>query len=174
MSLNTGTTKLASITQNNHVYEYTAESPTPEILLNVRSPYRRQKRDLSIIRLSFRRPHIRIEIPTIISTILSFFRLYRLLPTFLSFYHIIDSFLFSCDRIDYFLLSYLFATILTISYLSIFLLYYRLFLTFLRSYRLFPIFFTFLRLYRLYPTFLFFYGHIDYFLPSCNYTHSAN
>jgi hypothetical protein len=56
MSLNAKTTKLASIMQNNHVYEYTAEGPTPKVSLNVRSPYRRQKRD-SIIRLSFRRPH---------------------------------------------------------------------------------------------------------------------
>ena len=119
MSLNVRTIKLASITQNNHVYEHTAEGLTPEILLNIRSPYRRQKRDLSIIRSSFRRPHIKIEIPAIILS-LPFSRSHRLFPTFL----------LSCDHIDYFLSFYLLTITSTISY----------FFTFLRSYRLFPIF----------------------------------
>jgi hypothetical protein len=87
------TTKLASITQNNHVYEYTAEGPTPEVLLNIRNPYRRQKRDFSIIRLLFRRPYTRIEIPAINTTIY--------LPP---------------DYIDYFLPFYLLAIISTIYY----------------------------------------------------------
>jgi hypothetical protein len=117
VSLSAGTTKLASITQNNHVYEHTAEGPTPEMSLNVRSPYRRQKRD-SIIRSSFRRSHTGIEVFTIISITLPFFRSYPLLPIFF----------------------YFFATISIISYLSIFLPHYRFFLTFLRPYRLFPTF----------------------------------
>jgi hypothetical protein len=127
MLLNTGITKFTSITQNNYVYEHTAEGPTPEVSLNIRSPYRRQKRDLSIIRLSFRRPYTRIEIPAVniitflpttltISYFFTFLRLYRLFPIFLP----------SCDHIDYFLPFYLLAIISTISYL----------LTFLRSYRL--------------------------------------
>jgi hypothetical protein len=96
--------------------------------LNVKSPYRRQKRDLSIIRSLFRRFHTGIKILTIIPTILPSSRSHRLLSTFLPSYHIIDFFLPSCDRINYFLSSYLLATASTISYL----------LTFLRSYRLLP------------------------------------
>jgi hypothetical protein len=116
MSLNTGTTKLASITQNNHVYEYTAESPTPEILLNVRSPYRRQKRDLSIIRLSFRRPHIRVETPAITTTIflptttsypLTTISTTSYLPTFLRLHRLLPIFLPSCGHIDYLLPTYI-------------------------------------------------------------------
>jgi hypothetical protein len=101
VSLSTGITKLAFITQNNHVYEYTAEGPTSKVLLNVRSPYRRQKRDLSIIRLLFRRSYTRVEVFAIISIILPSFRSHRLFPIFL----------FSCDHIDYFLPFYLFAII---------------------------------------------------------------
>jgi hypothetical protein len=146
MLLNIRTIKLASITQNNHVYKHTAEDPTPKVLLNIRSPYRRQKRDLSIIRLSFRRPlYTGIEIPAInITTFLpttlttsylpTFLRSHRLLPNFLPFYLL---------AIDYFLLSYLLATTSTTSYLP----------TFLRSHR--PL-----------PTFLPFCDHIDYFLTS--------
>jgi hypothetical protein len=111
MSLNVKTTKLASITQNNHVYEHTAEDPTPEMSLNIKSPYRRQKRDFSIIRSLFRRSYTKIEIPAI-NTI-----------TFLS----------TIPTTFYFLPFYLFATISIISYLSIFLRSYRLFPTFLRS-----------------------------------------
>jgi hypothetical protein len=166
--LNTGTIKLASITQNNYVYEHTAENPTPKMSLNVRSPHRRQKRDLSIIRSSFRRPHTRVEIPAIntlpssrpllptflpscvaiIPTTLPSSRSHRLLPTFLPSYHIIDFFLPSCDHIDYFLPSYLLATTLTTSYLP-----------------------TFLRLHRLLPIFLPSCDHTDY---QTTHTHSAN
>jgi len=99
VSLSAGTTKLASITQNNHVYEHTAEGPTPEVSLNVRSPYRRQKRDLSIIRSSFRRPHTGIEVPTIIPTTLPSFRSHPLLPTFLR--STTSYFLPCCDHTDY-------------------------------------------------------------------------
>jgi hypothetical protein len=81
------------------------------MLLNIRSPYRRQKRDFSIIRLSFRRPHTRIEIPAI-NTI-------TFLPTI--------------SIISYFLLFYLLAIISTISYLFTFLRSHQLFFTFLRS-----------------------------------------
>jgi hypothetical protein len=112
MSLNIKIIKFASITQNNHVYEHTAESPTLKVSLNVRSPYRRQKRDFLIIRSSFRRSHIGIEIFTInIPTILPFSRLYRLFFTFL----------LSCDYIAYFLPFYLFATISPIFYFFTFL-----------------------------------------------------
>ena len=48
MLLSAGTIKLAFITQNNYVYEYTVQKPTPEVSLNVRNPYRRQKRTLLI------------------------------------------------------------------------------------------------------------------------------
>jgi hypothetical protein len=134
MLLNTGITKFAFITQNNHVYEYTAESLTPEVLLNVRSPYRRQKRDFSIIRLSFRRPYWNRNICNH--------------TDYLTFLPITSTTLLpSCD--------WLFLT----SYLLIFLPHYRFFPIFLRPYRLFLIFFsttstisylfTFLRLYRL-------------------------
>jgi hypothetical protein len=147
MLLNIGIIKLIFITQNNHVYEHTAEGPTPEMLLNVRSPYRRQKRDL-IIRSSFRRSYTGIEIFAInIITFLPTISTISYFPTFLR-----------CDYIDY--LTFLTITS-TISYLSIFLLYYRLFFTFLRSHRLFSIFllscdrllFTFLPSY-LFPTIL--------------------
>jgi hypothetical protein len=111
MLLNIGTIKLTSITQNNHVYEHTAESSTPKVSLNIKSPYRRQKRDLSIIRSSFRRPHTRIEIPAI-NTI-------TFLPT--------------TPTTSYFLPFYLLATISTTSYLPTFLRSHRLLPTFLRS-----------------------------------------
>jgi hypothetical protein len=102
MLLNIEITKLAFITQNNYVYEHTAENPTPEMSLNIRSPYRRQKRDFSIIRSSFRRLlYTGIEIPAI--NTLPSSRSYRLLPTFLP----------SCDHIDHFLHSYLLTIILT-------------------------------------------------------------
>src|ERR1700722_15523384 len=117
MSLNTGITMLTFITQNNHVYEYTAEGLTPEVLLNVRSPYRRQKRDLSIIRSLFRRPYTGIEILTI-NIPISYF------PTFLRKYRLFLTFLSSSDYIDYFLLCYLLTIILTISYLFTFLRLY--------------------------------------------------
>jgi hypothetical protein len=105
MSLNAKTTKLASITQNNHVYEHTAEGPTPKVSLNVRSPYRRQKRDLSIIRSLFRRPlYTGIEILAI--NIITF------LPT--------------TSTTSYFLPSYLLAIISTTSYLPAFLRPHRL------------------------------------------------
>jgi hypothetical protein len=118
MSLSAGITKLASITQNNHVYEHTAEGPTSEMLLNIRNPYRRQKRDLSIIRLLFRRPlYTGIEIPAINTTIFfpitsTTFYLLATIPTIFYF----STFLPSCDHIDYSLIFY--------------------FLTFLRLYRL--------------------------------------
>jgi hypothetical protein len=156
MLLSARITKLAFITQNNHVYEHTAEGPTPEILLNVRSPYRRQKRDLSIIRLLFRRSlYTGIEIFAIISTILPFSRPHRLpyylfaidyflFLIFLPFCHITDFFLASCDRIDYFLSFYF----LAIDYSLSFYLF-----IFFRSYRLFLIFLPF-------------YDHIDYLLPT--------
>jgi hypothetical protein len=119
MLLNTKTTKLASITQNNHVYEHTAEGPTPEMSLNVRNPYRRQKRD-SIIRSSFRRPHTGIEIPAINTiTFLPTTSTISYFPTFLRY-----------DYTDY--LTF-FTTISTISYL----------LTFLRLHRLLPTFLPF-------------------------------
>jgi hypothetical protein len=166
MLLNAEIIKLAFITQNNHVYEYTAESPTLKVLLNVRSPYRRQKRDLSIIRSLFRRPYWNrntcnhtdylIFLPTTSTTLLSFYDW-----LFLIYY-----FLPSCDYIDH-----------------------SLFFTFLRSHRLFLTFlptistifyflpfcdhidyfllFTFLRSHRLFPIFLSFCDYIDYFLPFC-------
>jgi hypothetical protein len=124
VSLNIKITKLTFITQNNHVYEYTAEGLTPEMLLNVRSPYRRQKRDLSIIRLSFRRPHTGIEIFTIniitflpiTSTISYFLPFCDHTDYFLFFYLLaIDYFLPSCDHIDYFFFSYL-LTAISITY----------------------------------------------------------
>jgi hypothetical protein len=125
MLLSAETIKLASITQNNYVYEHTAEGLTPEILLNVRSPYRRQKRDFSIIRSSFRRSHTRIEILAInITTFLSTISTI-LLPSCDRLFLIFLSF---CDHIDYFLSFYFLATISTISYLSIFLRLYRLYL----------------------------------------------
>jgi hypothetical protein len=100
--------------------------------LNIKSPYRRQKRDFSIIRLLFRRSHTGIEILTIniitffliISTISTIFYLFiflpyhRLFPIFLPFCHIIDFFLPSCDHIiDFFLFSYFLTTSSTSSYL---------------------------------------------------------
>jgi hypothetical protein len=103
--------KLASITQNNHVYEHTAEGPTPEVSLNVRSPYRRQKT----------RP---FDNQIIILTIF----VYRNRNT-CDQHHYLPP-----DYIDYFLLSYLFAITPTISYLSTFLRSHRLFPTFLPSY----------------------------------------
>jgi hypothetical protein len=121
MLLNARIIKLASITQNNHVYEYTAEGPTPKVLLNVKSPYRRQKRD-SIIRSSFRRPYTRIEIPAI-NTIIS-------LPTILITSYLLPiisstsylpTFLPSCDHTDYFLSYYLLTITSTTSYLLTFL-----------------------------------------------------
>jgi hypothetical protein len=115
--LSTGIIKLAFITQNNHVYEYTAESPTSEVLLNVRSPYRRQKRDFSIIRLLFRRLYTGIEIPAI--NIITFFPITSTISYFSTFLR--------CDYTDYLI----FLTIISIiSY----------FFTFLRLYRLFSIF----------------------------------
>jgi hypothetical protein len=97
--------------------------------LNVKSPYRRQKRDLSIIRSSFRRPHTRIEIPaTKIITFLPTTSPTSYLPTFLRPHRPLPTFLPSCDHIDHFLPSYLLATTSTTSYL----------LTFLRSHRLLP------------------------------------
>jgi hypothetical protein len=144
--LNTGTIKLASITQNNHVYEYTAESPTPEMLLNIRSPYRRQKRDLSIIRLSFRRSlYTGIEIPAI-NTI-------TFLPTI--------------STTSYFLPSYLLAITSTTSYFPTFLRYdHTDYLTFLTTTSTISYLPTFLRSHRLLPTFLPSCGHIDYLLPT--------
>jgi hypothetical protein len=152
VSLSVGTIKLAFITQNNHVYEYTAESLTPEVLLNVKSPYRRQKRD-SIIRSLFRRPYTGIEIPAI--NIIIF------LPT--------------TSIIFYFLSSYLLTILLTFFYLfaTVLITYY--FLTFLRPHRLFIIFLpscdhidyfllSYLFALRLSRLFYFPYDHIDYFL----------
>jgi hypothetical protein len=124
------------------------------MLLNVKSPYRRQKRDFLIIRSLFRRPYTEIEIPAI--NIITF------LPTI--------------STTSYFLFSYLLAILSTFSYLfaTVSIIYY--FFTFLRPYRLFIIFlpscdhidyflffyFLALRLYRLsyLP-----YDYIDYFLP---------
>jgi hypothetical protein len=91
------------------------------VSLNIRSPYRRQKRDFLIIRLSFRRPYTGIEISAIIPT----------------------TSYFSPDHIDYFLSSYLFAITLITSYFPTFLSHYRLFLTFLRPHRLFLTFLSF-------------------------------
>ena len=116
MSLNTEIIKFASITQNNYVYEYTAEGPTPEMLLNVRSPYRRQKRDFSIIRSSFRRSlYTGIEIPAIntiiffsITSTISY--LLTTIPTISYFF----TFLLSCDHIDYSLTFYFFFFLTTI------------------------------------------------------------
>jgi hypothetical protein len=106
--------KLASITQNNHVYEYTAEGLTLKVLLNIRSPYRRQKRDLSIIRSSFRRfLYTGIEIPAI--NIITFLPTISTISYFLTFLR--------CDYIDY--LTFLTITS-TISYLFAFLRPYRL------------------------------------------------
>jgi hypothetical protein len=118
--LSTEIIKLASITQNNHVYEYTAEGPTPEVLLNIRSPYRRQKRD-SIIRSSFQRLYTGIEIPAI-NTII-----FLLTTSTISYF-------FTFLRYDY--TDYLtFLTITsTISYFSTFLRSHRLLPTFLPSY----------------------------------------
>ena len=65
MSLSAGTTKFASITQNNYVYEETVKRPTPEVSLSVRNLYRRQERIFSINRPSFRRPYLGIEISTV-------------------------------------------------------------------------------------------------------------
>jgi hypothetical protein len=128
MLLSTRTIKLAFITQNNHVYEHTAEGPTPKMLLNIRSPYRRQKRDLSIIRSSFRRSYTRIEIPAIniiiflpitstIPYLLTFLLYYRLFLIFLRSYPLFPTFLPFCDYIHYFLLFYLLAIASTTSYL---------------------------------------------------------
>jgi hypothetical protein len=154
MLLNIGITKLAFITQNNHVYEHTAENPTLKVSLNVRSPYRRQKRD-SIIRLLFRQSYTGIEILAI--NIITFFPIISIISYFLTFLR--------CDHTDYFT----FLTIIsTISYLP----------TFLRSHRLFPIFLLScvtiiptilfsLRPYRLFLIFLPSCDHIDYFLPFC-------
>jgi hypothetical protein len=130
--LSAETIKLTFITQNNHVYEYTAESPTPEVSLNVRSPYRRQKRDFSIIRLLFRRSHTRIEILAI--NIITFLPIISI------------TFYLSPDYIDYFLSSYFLAIIPIICYFlpSYFLAIIPI--TSTTSYL--P---TFLRLYRLYP-----------------------
>jgi hypothetical protein len=145
MSLSARITKLAFITQNNHVYEYTAEDPTPKVSLNIRSPYRRQKRDFSIIRLSFRRPYWNrntcdyidyltfLPITPTTSYLFIFLPYHRFLPTFLRSHQLFPTFLLSCDHTDYFLISYL--------------------PTFLRSHRLFPIFLSSC-------------DHIDYFLPS--------
>jgi hypothetical protein len=147
MSLNTRIIKLASITQNNHVYEHTAESLTPKVLLNVKSPYRRQKRDFSIIRLLFRRfLYTGIEILAI-NTII-FLPTTSTISYFLPFYFLAISSIFS----------YLFTTASIISYLPIFLSHYWLFFTFLRPHRLFLIFLSSCD--RLFPTFLF-----SYFLP---------
>jgi hypothetical protein len=146
--------KLASITQNNHVYEYTAEGLTLKVLLNIRSPYRRQKRDLSIIRSSFRRfLYTGIEILAI--NIITF------LPTISIISYFLPSYLLIISLIS----SYLFATVSTIYYLLTFLRPHRLFTIFLLScdhidYFLFSYFFA-LRSYRL--SYLS-YDHIDYFL----------
>jgi hypothetical protein len=106
--------------------------------LNVKNPYRRQKRDLSIVRSSFRRPlYTGIEILTIniitflpttsiISYLFIFLRPYRLLPIFLSSYDHIDYFLPSCDHIDYFLPFCDHIDYFLISYLLTFLRLYRL------------------------------------------------
>jgi hypothetical protein len=85
-----------------------------KILLNVRSPYRRQKRDFSIIRSLFRRSlYTGIEIsainiitflPTTIPYLPTFLRLYRLFLTFLRSHRLFSNFL----------PFYLLATILTI------------------------------------------------------------
>jgi hypothetical protein len=153
--LNAKITKLTFITQNNHVYEYTAEGLTPEVLLNIRSLYRRQKRDLSIIRLLFRRSYTGIEIFTI--NIITF-----LPTTSITFY----LFIFLRSTTSYF------PTFLrsTISYLPTFLrstISYLL--TFLRS--IISYLLTFLRSHRLFPTFLSFCDHTDY---QITHTHSAN
>jgi hypothetical protein len=100
MLLSAETIKLTFITQNNHVYEHTAEGLTLKVSLNVRSPYRRQKRDLSIIRLSFRRPHTGIEIPAI--NTLPSSRSHRLSYYLLAIDYFLPSYL-PPDRIDYFL-----------------------------------------------------------------------
>jgi hypothetical protein len=119
MLLSTGIIKLASITQNNHVYEHTAEGLTSEVSLNIRSPYWRQKRD-SIIRSSFRRPYTGIEIPTINTiTFLSITSTIFYFSTFLR-----------CDYTDYLIFL---TTISTISYFPTFLRSYRLFFIFLLS-----------------------------------------
>jgi hypothetical protein len=124
--------------------------------LNVRSPYRRQKRD-SIIRSSFRRPHTGIEVSTIIPTTLPSSRSHRLLPTFL---RSTISYLFTTSSTTSYLLatsstsSYLLATVSTISYLPTFLRSYQLLPYFLPSYLLattstISYLFTFLRSHRL-------------------------
>jgi hypothetical protein len=109
MSLSARITKLMFITQNNHVYEYTAEGPTPEVLLNIRSPYRRQKRDFSIIRSSFRRSlYTGIEIFAINTTTflpITSTIFYLLAIISITFY--LSTFLPSYDHIDYSLISYL-------------------------------------------------------------------
>jgi hypothetical protein len=128
--LSARTIKLASITQNNYVYEHTAEGPTPEVLLNIRSPYRRQKRDLSIIRSSFRRPHWNRNtcdytdyltfLPITSTTLLpscDWLLPTSYLPTFLRSHPLFPIFLPFCDYIHYFLPFYLLATASTTSYL---------------------------------------------------------
>jgi hypothetical protein len=126
------------------------------MLLNIRSPYRRQKRDLSIIRSSFRRSHwnrntcdhtdyltfLSITSITLLPsydrllfTFLPSSRPHRLLLTLLP----TTTFLPSCDRLLF---------------------------TFLPSSRPHRLLLTFLRPHRLLPTFLPSYDHIDYFLTS--------
>jgi hypothetical protein len=141
MSLSVKIIKLAFITQNNHVYEHTAEGPTLKVLLNVRNPYRRQKRDLSIIRSLFRRSYWNRNtcdhtdyftfLPITSTTLLpscdwllptsylpTFLPHHRLLLTFLRLHPLLLTFLFSCDRLlPTFLSSYLLTISSTPSYL---------------------------------------------------------
>jgi hypothetical protein len=156
MLLSTETIKLASITQNNHVYEYTAEGPTPEVSLNIRSPYRRQKRDLSIIRSLFQRSlYTGIEIPAI-NTI-----------TFLPTTSTISYFLPSYFLATLSTFSYLLATASTIYYLLTFLRPHRLFITFLPSCDHIDYFLlSYLLALRLYRLSYLPYDYIGYFLPS--------
>jgi hypothetical protein len=130
------------------------------VSLNIRSPYRRQKRD-SIIRLSFRRSYTGIEISAINTiTFLPTTSTISYFSTFLRYDHT-DYLIFFSITSTTFLPSY--DWLFPISYLFTFLPHYRLFLTFLRPRRLFPIFLPFCD--RLFSTFL-----PSYLLPTTSTT----
>jgi hypothetical protein len=83
--------------------------------LNIKNPYRRQKRDFSIIRSSFRRSlYTGIEIPAInIITFLPIIPIIPYLPTFLRSHRLLLTFLRSHRLFLNFLPSYLLAIIPT-------------------------------------------------------------
>src|SRR5450432_2034218 len=71
----------------------------------------RKRNPLSITRSSFRRPHTRIEIPTInTTTFLPITSTTSYLPTFLRSHRLLPTFLPSYDHIDYLLSTYISST----------------------------------------------------------------